>query len=100
MYTQRQIISFISENRDFLKTEFHISKIGIFGSYARKEQNQDSDIDLIIEFEKGTENLFDLKLALKAFFRNKFNLNIYICREKYIKPRFKKRILNDTIYVD
>ena len=100
MYTQQQILSFISENRDFLKEQFHISKIGIFGSFARSEQKDDSDIDLIVEFENGTENLYELKLEIKEFFRKQFTLEIDICREKYIKPLYRKRILNEAIYVD
>ena len=100
MYNQKQILDFISENKTFLQQQFHISKIGLFGSFARKEQSTNSDIDLIIEFENGTENLFDLKIEIKDFFRKEFNCKVDICREKYIKSRYKKRILKEAIYVD
>ncbi|MBT3383640.1 MAG: nucleotidyltransferase family protein [Prolixibacteraceae bacterium] len=100
MYTQKQILTFISKNKPMLQKEFHISKIGMFGSYARKEQTGNSDIDLIVEFEENTNNLFDIKIGLKNFFREKLNIEVDICREKYIKARYKNRILNEAIYVD
>ncbi len=99
MKTRDEIISFIARNKNLFRKEFHITKIGIFGSYARGEQNKDSDIDLIVEFEDNTPNLYDLKLELKQFFRSNLGTDIDICREKYIKPRIKEEILKETFYV-
>lgn len=100
MYTQQQILDFISKNKTFLKKQFHVSKIGLFGSYARNEQTISSDIDLIVDFEENTADLFDIKIGISRFFKEKLNLEVDICREKYIKPLFKKRIQNETIYVE
>ena len=100
MHSQKQILDFIRENKVVLRERFHISKIGIFGSFARKEQSANSDIDLIVEFEENTVNLFDIKIEVRNFFKEKFNLDVDICREKYIKSHYKKRILNEAIYVD
>lgn len=100
MHSQKQILDFISKNKDLLKRQFHVSKIGLFGSYARNEQTDNSDIDLIIDFEENTNNLYDLKIEIKRFFKENLNLEIDICREKYIKPIYKNRIIKETIYVD
>ena len=83
-----------------LHEKFHISRIGLFGSYARNEQSDNSDIDLIVEFDENTNDLYDLKIAIKQFFRDNLSVDVDLCRSKYIKPRYKKRILNETIYVD
>ena len=87
MHSQKQILDFIRENKVVLRERFHISKIGIFGSFARKEQSANSDIDLS-------------KIEVRNFFKEKFDLGVDICREKYIKSHYKKRILNEAIYVD
>jgi len=100
MYTQKQILNFLSKSKPILHKEFHISKIGLFGSFARNEQSINSDIDLVVEFEENTEDLFDIKIALKNFFRKNLNIEADICREKYLKLRYKNRILNEAIYVD
>jgi len=100
MHTQKQILDFISKNKSFLNQQFHVSKIGLFGSYARNEQTENSDIDLIVDFEENTNNLYDIKIELKKFFKENLNINVDICREKYIKPFYKTRIIKETIYVD
>lgn len=89
---------FISRNRALLHDQFHVVKIGVFGSYARGEQHEGSDVDLLVEFEVGTPDLFELKLKLKELFRTHLEIEVDICREKYIKPRIKSSILNETIY--
>ena len=91
---------FLGQNKKLFRERYHIIRVGLFGSFARGEQNIDSDIDLLVEFEDNTEDLYDLKLQLKDFFLNELGIEIDICREKYIKPRIKKQILNETVYVE
>jgi uncharacterized protein len=100
MKTKDQILMFLVQNKDLFRNKYHIVRIGFFGSYARDEQNIDSDIDLLVEFEDNTQELYDLKLQLKDFFLKSLGIEIDICREKYIKPRIKKQILKETIYAD
>lgn len=100
MYTQKQILDFISKSKPMLQEKFHISRIGLFGSYARGEQSSNSDIDLIVEFDENTEILYDLKIGVKQFFKDNLSVNVDLCRGKYLKPKFKNRILNEAIYFD
>ena len=100
MKTRDQILTFLSQNKKLFRDKYHIIRIGLFGSYARGDQNNNSDIDLLVEFEENTQDLYDLKLQLKDFFQIKLGIEIDICREKYIKPRIKKSILKETVYVD
>ena len=91
---------FLAQNKGLFRDKYHIIRIGLFGSYARGEQNINSDIDLLVEFEENTQDLYDLKLQLKDFFLKTIGVEIDICREKYIKPRIKKQILKETVYAD
>lgn len=100
MHTQKQILDFLSKNKNLLNRQFCVSRIGLFGSYARNEQTDDSDIDLIVDFQENTNNLYDIKIELKQFFKDNLNVEVDICREKYIKPRYKNRIIKEAIYVD
>ena len=95
----QQILSYLSSNKERLKKEYHLTKIGIFGSIARNEQSKKSDIDLIVEFEENTLDLYTIKLKIKEEIQSKFNLPVDICREKYIKPVFRDQILSEAIYV-
>ena len=98
METRDQILTFLAQNKKLFGDEYHIIRIGIFGSYARGDQNINSDIDLLVEFEENTQDLYELKLQLKDFFRIKLGIEADICREKYIKPRIKKSILQEAVY--
>ncbi len=98
MVDSGKILLYLTSNRTRLKKEYHLVKIGIFGSIARGEQNEQSDIDIIVEFKKNTQDLFTLKQRLKEEIQLKFNLPVDLCREKYIKPIFKQQILSETKY--
>jgi len=100
MRTRKEILSFLTKNKLLFRERFHVTRIGIFGSFARNQQNESSDVDLLVEFEENTPNLFELKQNIKEFFYENLNIDVDICREKYIKPRFKKSILKETIYAD
>ena len=82
----------------YLYKKYNLTKLGIFGSFARNEQSTDSDIDLIVEFKKGTNNIYEIKTELKQYFKEQFNRDVDIAREKYLKPRIKKEIIKETLY--
>ena len=100
MKTRDQILDFLSQNKKMFRDNYHIEKIGLFGSYARGDQDNKSDLDLLVEFEENTQDLYELKLQIKDFFKTHLGLEVDICREKYIKPRIKKAILKEAIYAD
>jgi len=98
MIDSNKILYYLSSNKSRLEKEYHLVKIGIFGSIAREEQNDNSDIDLIVEFEENTPDLYSVKQRLKNEIQSIFNRPVDICREKYIKPFFKQQILSEAKY--
>jgi len=52
MLTKEKIIEIIIEKYPYLLSEYNVKKIGLFGSYAKGEQTEESDIDIIAEFGK------------------------------------------------
>ena len=97
--TKQEILSYLTENKTSFFYKYNLEKIGVFGSYARGEQTEDSDIDILIEIHSGTDDIFEKKQELRNVLENKFNKHIDICRERSIKPMFKSLILKDVIYV-
>jgi predicted nucleotidyltransferase len=92
------ILDFIRQNREYLSTHFHVRKIGLFGSFARGEQRPESDIDLIVEFEENTPDLFELKNELREFFGKRFHRKVNVARENYLKPYVRERVLSEVVY--
>jgi hypothetical protein len=92
------ILNYLKANKERLKNDYHITQIGLFGSIVRDEHNENSDIDLVIEFEPGTSDLFSLKLRLKNEIQGTFNRQVDLCRLKYINPIFKDQIQSEVKY--
>ena len=96
---KNEILNYLKSNKQYLKNNFHLTKIGLFGSFTKDLQTAESDIDLLIEFEADTKNISALKEELKHILKNKFDRNVDICREKYLKPYVKEHIIRETFYV-
>ncbi len=99
MLKKEEIISYLKTQKEDFFTNYKLVKLGLFGSFAKGEAKENSDIDLIIEFQINTPNLSEKKAALKATVKAKFNRDVDLCREKYIKPYFKTQVLQSAIYV-
>uniref|UniRef100_UPI004055B68E nucleotidyltransferase family protein n=1 Tax=Candidatus Electronema sp. TaxID=2698783 RepID=UPI004055B68E len=99
MLVKQEIIAFLDQYLSFFDTEYNVSKIGLFGSFARNEQNDSSDIDIILEFKEGTENIYEKKGRIKEFLTNHFQRDVDLCREKYLKPYVKDYLQKEIIYV-
>jgi predicted nucleotidyltransferase len=85
------------QRAEILKT-FHEKKIGVFGSLVRNKQTRRSDVDILVEFEKGYKDFFNymrLKYYLEASLGRKVDLVI----KEAVKPRLKERIFNEVVYV-
>ena len=90
-------ISKLAAFKNTFGKQFGITKLGIFGSVARQENTEGSDIDIVVEVEKPTLTLmYNLKEKLKELF--KCNVDLVRFRST-LRPMLKSNILNDVIYV-
>jgi predicted nucleotidyltransferase len=99
MNTKTEILNFLIENKSELLSKYHLSKIGLFGSFSRDEATNKSDVDIIFDFKEEVEDVYSMKMALKIYLSEIFNRSIDLAREKYLKPYAKEQILKDVIYV-
>jgi len=80
-----------------LKEEYHVKKIGIFGSFARGEQKKGSDVDLVVEF-KTPVSFFEF-IRLENFLSHALHKKVDLVSNRAIKPSIKKGIIKDIQYV-
>ncbi|HNX77925.1 MAG TPA: nucleotidyltransferase domain-containing protein [Candidatus Rifleibacterium sp.] len=99
MMNKNEILKELKALKHGLKEQFHIEKLGIFGSYASNSAHPESDLDLLVEFEDELSNIYEIKKELKALLEQKFGMKIDLAREKYLKPFYREEILKQVIYV-
>ena len=97
MLVLQECIRKLSTFKQMFGDQFGIVKLGIFGSVARQDNNEDSDIDIVVEIEKPSLALmYELKSRLIALLNCKVDLVRF---RSSLRPFFKSNILNDVIYV-
>lgn len=92
--TRDEILKKLEENRETIRG-FGVRRLGIFGSYARGEQKESSDMDFLVEFEDATLQKY---LNLKDFLEQLFQCPVDLVFADVVKPRLKPIILNEVVY--
>ena len=85
-----EAITPILEKADVLRSD-------LFGSYARGEENKDSDIDILVEF-KGRKSLFDL-VGLQIDLKEKLNKKVDLLTYKSVHPLLEGYIYKDLVKI-
>jgi predicted nucleotidyltransferase len=97
MKTLNEIKKIILKHKKELKEEYKVKTIGIFGSYARGEQKETSDIDILVEFYE-TPSLLDF-IGLEQYLSDLLNIKVDLVSSKSIHPLIKDYIMEDVVYV-
>jgi len=96
MHQVNEIKSILSSGLPNLKKKYPISSMAVFGSYARGEKNENSDLDIVVEFNGDNGwDFFDLANELEIILDQKIDL----VSGKAIKPHYWEHIKQDLIYV-
>ena len=95
--TREEILLFLRKKKSFLAQHFGVLSIALFGSYARGDAKEQSDIDIAVELKSDNKfmNFFGLKYYLEEHLNKEIDLGI----ESTIKPAVKESIQKDMIYV-
>lgn len=96
MRTREQVLKIPKEELPYLKETFQITRIGIFGSWVRGEQTEDSDIDVLVEFEKPLG--FFAFIELEDHLSELFGVRVDLVTPDALKPLIKPYIMEETVY--
>lgn len=89
----------IKNVQEKLSVDFNVEEIGLFGSYVRGEETEDSDLDILISL-KPNHNVGLIKFnSLKEFLSDLLNIKVDLVIKDGIKPALEKYILNEVIYL-
>lgn len=96
MLSKQELINKLSDLKPHLKKEYGVKEIGIFGSYAKDNPNEESDIDILVSFDKQVGwSFFSLELFLEEVFQKKIDL----VTPNALKEQIKDSIMNGVNYI-
>lgn len=95
MTTLNDIRNILIVHKQELKRKYGVSEIGIFGSYIKNKQDKNSDIDILVEFEKAID-LFTF-INLKIYLSELLGQNVDLVMKKALKPKIGQRILKEVV---
>ncbi|QMW02754.1 nucleotidyltransferase family protein [Spirosoma foliorum] len=96
---QEFILETLRANRERLRTEFGIDRIGLYGSFARNEQTEKSDIDLVYELTSGFKLQYTEKDRLYRILRRKLHRKMDLVDSQLMNPIIRYYMRKDVIYV-
>ena len=96
MKTRVEIEATLKQLKPSLAEKFKVKELGIFGSFVREEELEDSDVDILVEFSEpiGWE-FFDLKELLVEILGREVDL----VTVGGLRPQLKDRILHEVVYI-
>lgn len=93
----KEIRKILKENKEVIAKEFKAEIVGIFGSYVRGEQRDDSDLDVLVKFHKGA-TLFEL-VGLAIFLEEKLGIKVDVVPYDTVREEIKEQIFKEAISV-
>ena len=94
---KKDVIKRLKNLNQQLNQDFGVSKIGVFGSYARGKEKKNSDIDVLVEFDRPV-NLFEFS-RLKSFLSDQLGIQVDLVTPGALKPLIKDEILGSVAYL-
>jgi predicted nucleotidyltransferase len=94
---REQVLSVLNGHREEMRQRFGVKHLALFGSAARDQLKDDSDIDLLVEFEGPPT--FDGYMDLKDYLEALFGTKVDLATDAMIKPRLRRHIEKDLLRV-
>ena len=95
--TREYLLNFIAEHKDELRLSYGVRTIGLFGSYAKGEEFEGSDIDIVVELDKP--DLFYL-IGIKQSLEEALGRRVDVVRLRdTMNPSLRRTIERDAVYV-
>jgi predicted nucleotidyltransferase len=96
MLTKLEIENKLQAIKPVLTDKFHVSSIGYFGSYSTGQQNELSDLDLLVEFSEPVGWEF---FTLERFLEQTIGLRVDLVTRNSLKEQIKESILKQVQYI-
>ena len=93
--SRQEVLSTLRAQQAVLHARFGVTRLALFGSVARDEAGQDSDVDLLVDLPEGT-SLFAV-LALEGTLERILKVKVDLAPVSSLKPRVRVEALADAV---
>ena len=90
-----EILQILRENMPELSRRYKVRSLGVFGSYARGEADEESDIDLLVDLEDESLTLLQF-IALENYLSDSLGAKVDLVEKKALKPAIGRHILEEV----
>jgi len=97
VFNKGQIIDLLKQNSQGLE-KFGVNRIGVFGSFATGEQNAQSDVDLVVEFNEGQKNFRNF-MGTASFTEDLLGRKVDLLTPQSLSPYIAPHIEKNIEYV-
>jgi uncharacterized protein len=94
---RREVLQILTGHKDELQERFGVHSLSLFGSMARDEVTETSDVDVLVEFARPT-GYFGL-MALQEHLEGLLRCKVDVGTSRSLKPRLRERVLRECIHV-
>ena len=94
---REDILAFLKSQKKYLYNKFSIKSLNLFGSFARDDYTKNSDIDILVEFNKTPDLLTFIEI--EEYLSKKLNRKVDLVVKRKLKPELKDTILKETITI-
>lgn len=92
MLTQKKVIEVLRKELPYLNSSYGVRRVGLFGSFAKGEQSEDIDVDILVEFERPIGLKF---MELAEYFEGVFGRKTEILTTEGVRGIRIKRVAED-----
>lgn len=97
MKTREQVLRILKDELRYVNEKYNVKNLGLFGSYARGEQTSESDIDILVEFDKPIG--FFKFIELEDYLTERLGVKAELVTDDALKPLIKRYVMGDIVYV-
>ncbi|WP_354636156.1 nucleotidyltransferase family protein [Planktothricoides raciborskii] len=93
---REEVLRILGQNQQVVK-DFGVKSLAIFGSVARDEATPDSDVDILVEFDRPVT--FDLYMDVKFYLEDRLGTRVDLVSGLMLKPLIRPQVQREAIYV-
>lgn len=92
-----ELLEQLQKHTIILADKYQVDKIGVFGSFARGEATETSDVDILVEFNEVVD-LFHF-VRLQIYLTDTLGKKVDLVTPDALKPLIKEKILREVLYI-